>query len=732
MKKYQIASLLVALSLLGGFFVVKAAPSFNILGNYAGVGVNSTTTANANFTVSSSLAIAGLASAGSPCLIVSSTGLVSTSTCVSVLSSSTIWGLFSNTATGLTYTNTNGITALTLGYFIPFTASGTQWNAAFASSSLITSALGTAAFRPLTDFIASSTTFVATTTINGVSGPTFTLTSTTYLGITNVGSNFTLTNLGVTSTIGNWIGTWQGVNSTTFLTSVSTTIPTIYVSTLNYLSGAVIATGTANQILVSTNTMQLVFSISPGFPSSTIPALPISIANGGRATGSTPGTNYLMYFNGTSITGTSTIFISTSTWVINASGTIIQITNGGGSSTIGVSTRPTFDWVGVKGIVSSTVSSADASGLISYSTLKSTNGISLVPFGTSATWPSATTGDSVLTWNTDTNSTSGLVIAPYNGLSSGLRIASSGKITAFSDLMDASGNKYVTSTTAGSGSVTTSSAITVNHFPFWTSTNGALSGTSTLTLFGTTLNNSGTIAVNGTAVLTSVSTTIATKVSQLANDSGFGSSTTGGGNVNATGTLNQIPIFISTSSLLGFTGLTFVSSTYALTIGGAASSTIYGGTGATSLIGGNLSIASDLTVGNNLEIKGNVSSTAIATTTASFGVTFDGGGSVIASNASSSPFCISFNGTIRGWRVTTDLSCTVAFDVWKASKAIPTVANRIAGTETPSSTSAQLSSSTALTGWTIALTAGDCLMVVVTSTPSGCTKASLGIDYSKQ
>lgn len=40
---------------------------------------------------------------------------------------------------------------------------------------------------------------------------------------------------------------------------------------------------------------------------------------------------------------------------------------------------------------------------------------------------------------------------------------------------------YVTSS-GGGGSVSTSSAITVNNFPFWTSTGGALSGTSTLTV----------------------------------------------------------------------------------------------------------------------------------------------------------------------------------------------------------------------------------------------------------
>src|SRR3990167_8736681 len=41
--------------------------------------------------------------------------------------------------------------------------------------------------------------------------------------------------------------------------------------------------------------------------------------------------------------------------------------------------------------------------------------------------------------------------------------------------------------TGGSGSVSTSSAITANHFPFWFNTTGGLSGTSSLTINGTTV-----------------------------------------------------------------------------------------------------------------------------------------------------------------------------------------------------------------------------------------------------
>src|SRR3990167_5765326 len=56
---------------------------------------------------------------------------------------------------------------------------------------------------------------------------------------------------------------------------------------------------------------------------------------------------------------------------------------------------------------------------------------------------------------------------------------------------------------AGGGSVSTSSAITVDNFPFWVTVGGQLAGTSTLTINGTTVNNSGTITMSGVALSTS-------------------------------------------------------------------------------------------------------------------------------------------------------------------------------------------------------------------------------------
>jgi len=63
-------------------------------------------------------------------------------------------------------------------------------------------------------------------TINGVTSTVFSLNSSTYIGITASGTAFTFTNLGVTSTAGNWAGTWQLYNPSDFLSS-----STVYIST---------------------------------------------------------------------------------------------------------------------------------------------------------------------------------------------------------------------------------------------------------------------------------------------------------------------------------------------------------------------------------------------------------------------------------------------------------------------------------------------------------------------
>lgn len=89
------------------------------------------------------------------------------------------------------------------------------------------------------------------------------------------------------------------------------------------------------------------------------------------------------------------------------------------------------------------------------------------------------------------------------------------------------------------------------------------------------------------------------------------------------------------------------------------------------------------------------------------GVTFDGNGST-PTVGSIGYAVVPFNGTIDQWHIVADASGSAVVDVWKAAGAIPTDANRIAGTEKPTLAAAQLGSDTSLTTWsTTAVTAGD-------------------------
>ena len=79
---------------------------------------------------------------------------------------------------------------------------------------------------------------------------------------------------------------------------------------------------------------------------------------------------------------------------------------------------------------------------------------------------------------------------------------------------------------------------------------------------------------------------------------------------------------------------------------------------------------------------------------------------------------VSYAGTIVGWRLVSDQNTTTTIDIWKTNAAIPTVTNTITGTAKPSLSSAQLNSSTTLTGWTTAVTDGDVFILNVDSNSS--------------
>jgi hypothetical protein len=92
--------------------------------------------------------------------------------------------------------------------------------------------------------------------------------------------------------------------------------------------------------------------------------------------------------------------------------------------------------------------------------------------------------------------------------------------------------------------------------------------------------------------------------------------------------------------------------------------------------------------------------------TKTVGVVFDGGGSPPTAGSVGYLVCQT-TGTIDQWSIVADTSGSAVVDVWKAAGAIPTDANRIAGTEKLTLSAQQLASDTSLSTWTTAVTAGD-------------------------
>jgi len=108
------------------------------------------------------------------------------------------------------------------------------------------------------------------------------------------------------------------------------------------------------------------------------------------------------------------------------------------------------------------------------------------------------------------------------------------------------------------------------------------------------------------------------------------------------------------------------------------------------------------------------------------GVTFDGGGSVPTAGTVGL-IVIPFDGTIDRWDIVADASGSAVVDVWKRAGAIPTDAHRIAGTERPTLSAAQLSSDTSLTTWTtLAVTAGDVFGFELESVTT-CTRITVSV-----
>ena len=151
--------------------------------------------------------------------------------------------------------------------------------------------------------------------------------------------------------------------------------------------------------------------------------------------------------------------------------------------------------------------------------------------------------------------------------------------------------------------------------------------------------------------------------------------------------------------------------------------TTTGTSGAATLIGATLNIPQYGGGGGNSigELTGDVTagpattpSESVASTLktnlriGSFGVTVDGVTAVIQVGTVGY-VVMPYAGTITGWSITANVSGNIQFDVWKASGAIPTVANTIISNAAfkPKLTSSNFATSTTLTSWTTGFLAGD-------------------------
>jgi hypothetical protein len=89
----------------------------------------------------------------------------------------------------------------------------------------------------------------------------------------------------------------------------------------------------------------------------------------------------------------------------------------------------------------------------------------------------------------------------------------------------------------------------------------------------------------------------------------------------------------------------------------------------------------------------------------------DGTNAIVNGAASKGWFKVAFACTVTAWELVADASGSIVIDIWKDTYANfpPTDADRIAGTDKPTLSSVQKNTSTALTGWTTSIAAGDYL-----------------------
>ena len=182
-------------------------------------------------------------------LIASTTEWATAFASTTALNTAYLRGLFSNSATGLTYTSSTGNTALTAGYTIPLTASTTEWATASASTTALTPSYFRGLFSATAPIIYNSVTGVfssglSTTTVNTFSAQNnFTTASATAV---------TVGNLFATSTI---VFTGTSTQATTTITNLSVSGQTnlAFASSTSVSTGNFYATGTVSVATTTIN-----------------------------------------------------------------------------------------------------------------------------------------------------------------------------------------------------------------------------------------------------------------------------------------------------------------------------------------------------------------------------------------------------------------------------------------------------------------------------------------------
>ena len=164
------------------------------------------------------------------------------------------------------------------------------------------------------------------------------------------------------------------------------------------------------------------------------------------------------------------------------------------------------------------------------------------------------------------------------------------------------------------------------------------------------------------------------------------------------------------------------------------------GTGAAVFAGGDIGAATattpaandnDTSVATTAYVQSEIAGLSGGPSTGSFGVTVDGGGTVLTTG-SKGMVIVPFACTIVGWSIVADQAGSVTFDVDKAADGASTNPSvSIVASAAPALSTDQIERSTTLTGWTTAVAANDVIEFEVTGSPATITRATLQIYYTQ-